>query len=71
MSTHIEFAHMCNNNFCAFNLNYVTEMHYLPYFINYKYIVISFDGGYRNIFHRLPPLDPKNNSMGGGCQYSL
>ena len=29
MSTHIEFAHMCSNNFCPVNLNYVTEMLYL------------------------------------------
>ena len=29
MNTHIEFAHMCSNDFCPLNLNYVTEMLYL------------------------------------------
>ena len=29
MSTQIEFAHMCSNNFHIFNLNYVTEMLHL------------------------------------------
>ena len=29
ISTHTEFAHMCSNNSCPFNLNYVTEMLYL------------------------------------------
>ena len=64
MSTHIELAYMCSNNFCPFSYALFT------YFIKYKYIVISFDGGGIQIFLCTPPLDPPKKFKVGG-QYTF
>ena len=59
MSTHIEFAHVCSNNFHPFNLNYVTKILYLLTLSIINTLSIFF----------IDPTPPYQNNFCGGWGY--
>ena len=68
MSTHVEFTHICSNNFHPFNLNYVTEMLYLLTLSIINILQFFLMVGVKKYFYIPPPLDSPQK-IGGGGQY--